>query len=560
MLAVVSSPIKAETGDLRRMWRIGHKMYKNLKGCADHPQITQITQISKFIICEICEICGFRSPSEIRHPVGSGDAGLWPLRFLWPIGSGASRFRAGRYGRQRMMGLLPLLFALLIADTSARTRVPLFELHGHYALTLAMAGSVVAWLAVSEVVARLLARSGGRKWMVRWDVTAHALILAWFAWACYGWGWTAWAGSYTLTLLPWVFMQAIHWWCMTVPVRVVGGHPWSRWGRLVFQFRFSVLPIAIILPCLDLGAWLANWWKIEHWFTGFWGMLAAAYGVQIFILVALVVFPLGLIYLWGARPMPDSDLARLMRRACGVMGVRVAGLMRWPVPGGRIFNAAVVGLVPPLRYVLFTDDLLREMEVRQQGQDAEPELEDQPPPARPGMAAHHAHRHRHAPPMDGLHEHPGQQGQGVGARPGRPAPAVAGPGEPRQDEGVGRHVPAHHPLSSAGAGEQAGDDLAHRQPGHHAAGHSQGQGVVPVELEQRHPGPGRGVGDEQGEQQRQESHHTLATIAPGAKTRSAGADWPQKAQRPQTGIAGTNGVSDLGWGSESADFKHFRRL
>lgn len=76
--------------------------------------------------------------------------------------------------------------------------------------------------------------------------------------------------------------------------------------------------------------------------------------------VLLSLFPLALRWLWGtvqlgAGPLRDRIEARL--RSCGV---RVQRLAVWPTGAGGLggANAAVVGFVPPLRDMLFTDVLL----------------------------------------------------------------------------------------------------------------------------------------------------------------------------------------------------------
>jgi STE24 endopeptidase len=267
-----------------------------------------------------------------------------------------------------MFGLLPLIFALLVAETTAKTHA-LVPLPGSGRLLATIAGCIAGWALVNEVAARLIARTRQRRLLGRWELAAQAAMLLWFAWACYGWGWSSWANGhdfgYTLAIAPWVAMQAAHWWGLAPAVRAISGHPWSRAGLVAHQFRFGVLPMAIVLPLFDVGAWIAVHWHLEPWFDGYWGLLLGAYCAQLFMVVLLILLPLALMPLWGAKRMLSSELEQLMREACVHMGVKVAGLMRWPVPGGRVYNAAVVGMMPQLRYVLFTDDLMRDLPSRQ---------------------------------------------------------------------------------------------------------------------------------------------------------------------------------------------------
>jgi Zn-dependent protease with chaperone function len=264
-----------------------------------------------------------------------------------------------------MFGLLPLLFALTLAETSTQVRAPLSSLTTWPQLLLAIGGSLALWLVVGEIAARLIATNGRRRWLARWDLLVQGLILLWYAWVCYGWGWTANAQVmgmrfFTIALAPWVLMQVVHWSTLTVAVRRISGHHWSRSGFVLQQIRFGILPMLLILPFFDIGALIANRFDLENaWFSGPWGALLAIYSAQAFMVLMLLVLPLVLLPLWGARRMEPGELQRLMLRACERMGVRVAGLMRWPMAGGRVYNAAVVGMLPRLRYVLFTDDLMR---------------------------------------------------------------------------------------------------------------------------------------------------------------------------------------------------------
>jgi Zn-dependent protease with chaperone function len=270
-----------------------------------------------------------------------------------------------------MFGLLPLLFALTIAEISTRAVEPLAPLASWPQLLLAVGGSVALWLVLGEVASRILAVSSGRRrWLARWDWCVQALVLLWYAWVCYGWGWTqARIGGFQfflVALAPWVAMQAAHWWTLTVAVRRVSGHRWSRPGLVLQQLRFGVLPMLLILPFFDLGKVIAVRYDLENtWFAGELGALFAILCAQAFMVLLLVLLPLVLVPLWGAQRMPDGEMAELMRQACRRLGVRVAGLMRWPMAGGRVYNAAVIGMVPRLRYVLFTDDLVRDLPPQQ---------------------------------------------------------------------------------------------------------------------------------------------------------------------------------------------------
>jgi Zn-dependent protease with chaperone function len=262
-----------------------------------------------------------------------------------------------------MAGLLPLIFALVIAETAA-TAMPLAAnrwLAHVWWWPVVLVGSCVLWLALCETAARLAATKRSWRLLATLDVGLQAISLTWFAWLCYGWGWAHQFHAYTLALLPWLALQLIQWWCMAHAVRAATSHTWSRFGRVMHQLRFGILPMLLILPFFDFGPWLSDQLGITSWFMGDAGFVIAALTTQLFLLGLMVVLPLPLMWLWGAKPLTDGALVGHMRSLGERMGVRVAGLMRWPVPGGKVYNAAVIGMIPRLRFVLFTDDLVRDL-------------------------------------------------------------------------------------------------------------------------------------------------------------------------------------------------------
>ncbi|HEX3134939.1 MAG TPA: hypothetical protein VHX44_15340, partial [Planctomycetota bacterium] len=205
-----------------------------------------------------------------------------------------------------MFGLLFLLFALGIAETSTRMEAPFAALHGWPGLLAAVGGSLLLWLVLGEVAARIIAARGQRRWLSRWDLLTQSFVIVWYFWVCYGWGWTQQSELmgvrfFTVALAPWVLMQAVHWWTLTVAVRRISGHHWSRFGLVLQQFRFGVLPMLLILPFFDIGAVIATHYDLEAaWFAGPFGALLAMYLAQGFMVLMLLILPLALLPMWGA--------------------------------------------------------------------------------------------------------------------------------------------------------------------------------------------------------------------------------------------------------------------
>jgi Zn-dependent protease with chaperone function/tetratricopeptide (TPR) repeat protein len=261
-----------------------------------------------------------------------------------------------------MFGLLPLLFALTVAETATRTFFPSAPQYTWWHIGIFISLSLCGWLAVGEIIAHWIGRLHRRRVLARYDIVVQALILLWYGFLCYGMGYAKRCELFTAVLAPWVIMNMVHWWTMTPAMRIVSGHPWKRSALVLQQLRFGILPMLFILPFLDIGAAIARYFDWEaQWFSGAHGALLSIYCTQLFMVAVLIFMPLILMPLWGVKKMTDEEVIAQMRQACEKMGVKIRDFMRWPSTGGRLYNAAIIGVIARFRYVLFTDDLLRDM-------------------------------------------------------------------------------------------------------------------------------------------------------------------------------------------------------
>ena len=258
-----------------------------------------------------------------------------------------------------MHGLLPLLIALALVESAKRV-----ETAPYGSMAMLMGGSLVAWLILAELLSRL-AGGRGRRVLDLWDNAGQVLMLGWFAWICLGLGWSGISHAYTLLLAPWVVANAIHWWTMAGAWRRLGA-PWTRIGWVRHHLRFGLLPVAALLPVMDVCDVVGRHLSIDRWIVDHLGPawnVAGSFALAIGLIVAL---PWILVRLWGARPLQDPEAAQLLRAGCQASGVGVTAVLAWPVEGGRSYNAMVLGLLPRLRYVLFTEDLVRDFSPDQQ--------------------------------------------------------------------------------------------------------------------------------------------------------------------------------------------------
>ncbi len=80
--------------------------------------------------------------------------------------------------------------------------------------------------------------------------------------------------------------------------------------------------------------------------------------------VCFVLFgPWLIVRLWGCEPLPQDYKKAELERFCSYHNFRTGGLMLWPVFGLEMLTAAVIGILPGLRYILITSGLLGALDI-----------------------------------------------------------------------------------------------------------------------------------------------------------------------------------------------------
>ncbi len=250
-----------------------------------------------------------------------------------------------------MSGLLPLLIALALVEATSTRGGTTWASAPWWACAGVLGGALLG-----EMLARVLVRFP-KSWLDRADLAFQGLILAGFAWLCLVPGWARWAPSTTLALAPWFALQMAWWFSFPAALASNG---WTRTGFLLHQLRFGLMPLALLLPIADLCDTLGRAWRIDVWIDTNLGRGANIAGSFALMAAILVLLPVALVRLWRARPVADPEVAEDLQAVCRRLGVPVAGIMTWPTDGGRVHNAAVIGLLPRLRWVLITQDLLED--------------------------------------------------------------------------------------------------------------------------------------------------------------------------------------------------------
>ena len=137
----------------------------------------------------------------------------------------------------------------------------------------------------------------------------------------------------------------------------------SDWGiseYFIFQIRSYFLITAAPLLVFILYTDIISYWQslaelifiypFIEWFL--------ALG---FMLLLYITAPVFLKVFWGLRSFPEGDFKERLMNLTQKAGVRIKDVLIWPIGSGRMANAMAIGLIPSLRYVIFTDTLLNHL-------------------------------------------------------------------------------------------------------------------------------------------------------------------------------------------------------
>jgi Zn-dependent protease with chaperone function len=149
------------------------------------------------------------------------------------------------------------------------------------------------------------------------------------------------------------------WWATSPLERRVFLQPLSTWALVGGQLRFLapvLFPWLLVVVSRDL-------------LTGLWPGLGEAMDsalgdlifLGVFLLVMALLFPPLVRHWWGCRPLPPGPARELAEKTLARAGVGVAEILTWPILGGRMLTAGILGLFPRLRYLLITPALVENL-------------------------------------------------------------------------------------------------------------------------------------------------------------------------------------------------------
>ncbi len=124
--------------------------------------------------------------------------------------------------------------------------------------------------------------------------------------------------------------------------------------RLILPFLVLYLILAVLGDLL--GAIPSN--EFQELLKKPFGELASS----VFCLIIILVFmPPMVRMMWGCVPFPKGPLRNLIEDFLKRTNVSCKEILIWPMSGGRSCTAAVLGLVPGFRYILFTPCLVKHL-------------------------------------------------------------------------------------------------------------------------------------------------------------------------------------------------------
>jgi len=82
----------------------------------------------------------------------------------------------------------------------------------------------------------------------------------------------------------------------------------------------------------------------------------------IFLFIVAVIGPAMIQKFWRCKPLESGEHRRRIENLCQKAGLSYADILYWPIFGGKMITAGVMGLLRKFRYILVTPSLLRSLE------------------------------------------------------------------------------------------------------------------------------------------------------------------------------------------------------
>lgn len=165
------------------------------------------------------------------------------------------------------------------------------------------------------------------------------------------------------TILCWLAMyrtdRALRMGGVSQPGEPTGQTVWSLGQYLDFQVRYQMLTVVVPMSLFILASDLVGIYRrdLVDLTQIIWTPEAI---LAVLAAMVFVLSPLMLRFIWRTKRLPASALRSRLEETCRRMGLRYRDILIWQSHGAMV-NAAVMGLLPQIRYILLSDGLLEHL-------------------------------------------------------------------------------------------------------------------------------------------------------------------------------------------------------
>lgn len=157
-------------------------------------------------------------------------------------------------------------------------------------------------------------------------------------------------------LAPYIAMWIILWWEAYPLKSVLFGPGDTRYAFVKAHSRMEAAAVAPWFVLLALGDLFAILWPTGAKFLDT-HPLAQLFYAPVFLTIAAIFMPVLVKRIWGCKPVPPGPLRDRLEADVKALGLPVREILFWPLLGGRLITAGIVGPAPRYRYLLITPAL-----------------------------------------------------------------------------------------------------------------------------------------------------------------------------------------------------------
>ena len=164
-----------------------------------------------------------------------------------------------------------------------------------------------------------------------------------------------------LFLCLFVFYLALVWACAYGPYNKLYRSDISKKSYVFSNITFSIpvlLPWLILSGLADLIKALPFEWPARFLET----TEGEVTYFLIFLFAVAIVGPAMIQKFWRCKPLESGEHRQRIENLCQKAGISYADILYWPIFGGKMITAGVMGLLRKFRYILVTPSLLRLLE------------------------------------------------------------------------------------------------------------------------------------------------------------------------------------------------------